>query len=106
MAYYVTNLITTVCFAPSSLEGQLWVAVYEPVRSCRWETVSYRRNEWATMFRVILPEGELGCDHYEREDNGVTLYNESDEMLAFVPYSNLHAIINDENYDTDERSIM
>lgn len=58
------------------------------------------------MFRVILPEGELECDHYEREDNGVTLYNKSDEMLAFVPYSNLHAIIDDESYDTDERSIM
>ena len=58
------------------------------------------------MFRVILPEGELECDHYERDDNGVMLYNESDEALAFVPYSNLHAIIDDDKYAPEERSIM
>ena len=58
------------------------------------------------MFRVILPEGELECDHYEREDYGVSLYDEADELLAFVPYNNLHAILTEEAYDTDERSIM
>lgn len=58
------------------------------------------------MFRVILPEGELECDRYDREDQGVMLYNDAGDMIAFVPYSNLHAILNDENYDTDERSIM
>lgn len=58
------------------------------------------------MFRVILPEGELECDRYEREDRGVSLYNQEDDLIAFVPYNNLHAILNDETYDTDERSIM
>jgi hypothetical protein len=58
------------------------------------------------MFRVILPEGELECDRYEREDRGVSLYNQEDDLIAFVPYNNLHAILNDETYETDERSIM
>ena len=58
------------------------------------------------MFRVILPEGELECQRYEREDQGVTLFNDDDELVAFVPYNNLHAILNDDAYDTDERSIM
>lgn len=58
------------------------------------------------MFRVILPEGELECDRYEREDQGVSLYNDEGDLLAFVPYANLHAILNDEAHDTDERSIM
>lgn len=58
------------------------------------------------MFRAILPEGELECDRYEREDDGVSLYNEEGDLLAFVPYANLHAILNDETYATDERSIM
>lgn len=58
------------------------------------------------MFRVILPEGELECERYEREDQGVTLFNRDDVMMAFVPYNNLHAILDDEAYDTDERSIM
>lgn len=58
------------------------------------------------MFRAILPEGELECERYEQDDRGVSLFNKDDELVAFVPYNNLHAILNDDAYDTDERSIM
>lgn len=71
-----------------------------------WETVSNRGSEWWDMFRAILPEGELECDRYEREDEGVSLFNDEGDLLAFVPYNNLHAILNDDTYSTDERSIM
>lgn len=33
------------------------------------------------MVRAILPDDELECDHYERDEVG------------FVPYHNLHAIV-------------
>lgn len=58
------------------------------------------------MYRAILPDGEITCTTYSRTDDGVELYTESDELLAFVPYSNLVAIINDDAYNTHERSVM
>lgn len=58
------------------------------------------------MYRAILPEGELECERYEHEDKGVTLFNTDDDMIAFIPYANLHALLNDETYSSHERSIM
>ncbi|ELY48962.1 hypothetical protein [Natronolimnohabitans innermongolicus] len=58
------------------------------------------------MYRAILPEGQIQCERYEREDEGLELYDEDDEFLAFVPYANLHALANEELYRSDERSIM
>ncbi|PCR89139.1 hypothetical protein [Natrinema ejinorense] len=59
------------------------------------------------MFRVILPEGLIDCDRYEYVDNGVELYDEADEFIAFVPYATLQAIVDaDREGDDTERSIM
>jgi hypothetical protein len=58
------------------------------------------------MFRAILPEGQINCARYEQGDDGVELYNEDEEFIAFVPYSNLHALLNEDVYSENERSIM
>lgn len=58
------------------------------------------------MYRAILPDGELDCERYEETDNGVELYTADDEMAAFVPYSNLIAIINEEIDPGEDRSIL
>lgn len=63
-----------------------------------------------SMYRAILPEGQIECDRYDRTDNGVDLYDSDDQFIAFVPYANLHALGDEDLYtgDTtgDERSIM
>lgn len=58
------------------------------------------------MFRAILPDGELDCERYEESDFGVELYTDDDEMIAFVPYGNLIAVINEEVETNDDRSIF
>lgn len=58
------------------------------------------------MFRAILPEGQVICERYDEAENGLELYDENDDFIAFVPYSNLHALLNEEVYNEDERSIM
>ena len=58
------------------------------------------------MFRAILPEGQILCERYEHTENGVELYDENDAFVAFVPYTNLHALVDEESYGEDERSIM
>ena len=58
------------------------------------------------MYRAILPEGQIVSDRYERTDEGVELYDEADRFVAFVPYASLHALIDEDAYDSDERSIM
>lgn len=54
------------------------------------------------MFRVLFPEGQLECVRYERTDHGVNLYDEEDVVVAFVPYENLHAVIDESGFDDDE----
>lgn len=58
------------------------------------------------MFRAILPEGEFDCASYERTENGVEIYTDEDELIAFVPYANLVAILNEEIDSGDDRSIF
>ncbi len=61
------------------------------------------------MYRAILPEGQIDCQRYEKQDNGVELYSADDEFIAFVPYANLHALADTDRYTEssgDERSIM
>ena len=58
------------------------------------------------MFRAILPEGQIRCDRYEHAEKGLELYDEDDRFLAFVPYANLHALVSEDVYGEDERSIM
>lgn len=58
------------------------------------------------MFRTILPEGQIVCERYEHAERGLELYNDEDEFVAFVPYENAHAVLNEDVYAEDERSIM
>ena len=58
------------------------------------------------MYRAILPEGQIICDRYEQVEDGIECYDASDRFLAFVPYANLHALIDEDVYDADDRSVM
>ena len=58
------------------------------------------------MYRAILPEGQIVCEHFEHESDGIELYDEDDQFVAFVPYANLHALIDESTFSADERSIM
>jgi hypothetical protein len=58
------------------------------------------------MYRAILPDTEIDCEEYEETEYGVELFDGNDEMLAFVPYTSLIAIIDDDVDVGDERSIM
>lgn len=58
------------------------------------------------MYRAILPNGQLECERYEHGDRGVELYGDEDELLAFVPYQNLEALLTEAAYDADEPSVM
>lgn len=58
------------------------------------------------MFRAILSEGQIVCEEYDRNEAGIDLYDEDEQLIAFVPYSSLHALIDDDVYTEDERSIM
>ena len=58
------------------------------------------------MFRAILPEGQIICDRYDQVETGLELFDEDDQFIAFVPYQNLHALLNEDVYGGDERSIM
>lgn len=58
------------------------------------------------MYRAILPDGDLTCHRYEERDHGVELFTEAEERLAFVPYPNLVALVNESIEREVERSIM
>lgn len=58
------------------------------------------------MYRAILPEGQIVCERYEHVDKGIELYDEDDAFVAFVPYETLNALIDEDAYSSDERSIM
>lgn len=58
------------------------------------------------MFRAIIPDGDIACETYDRQDDGVELYATDGTLIAFVPYANLIALVNDEADTSEERSIM
>lgn len=58
------------------------------------------------MYRAILPNGQLECTDYEKGEEGVDLYDEAGELLAFVPYANLEAMLTERVYESDEPSVM
>lgn len=58
------------------------------------------------MYRAILPDGDLTAARYEEREHGVDLFTEADELLAFVPYPNLVALVNVSVEREAERSIM
>jgi hypothetical protein len=57
------------------------------------------------MYRAILPNGQLEAETYEHVENGVELYRE-DELLAFVPYANLEALLTEAAYESTGPSVM
>lgn len=58
------------------------------------------------MYRAILPEGQIVCAAYDHTDEGIELFDDDDQFLAFVPYGTLNALIDESVYAEDERSIM
>lgn len=56
------------------------------------------------MFRAILPNGDIACASYDRQDDGVEVYTDEGELIAFVPYTNLVAIVNEEADVGEDRS--
>ncbi|SEO86209.1 hypothetical protein SAMN04487948_10630 [Halogranum amylolyticum] len=58
-----------------------------------------------TMFRAHFPDGDIECDHYELTEHGADLYDEDDVFLAFVPYTSLIALMNEEIDRDPEPSI-
>ena len=59
------------------------------------ETSSGPHAQRRRMYRAILPNGQLECEAYQRDEHGVELYSGDDELLAFVPYENLEALLTD-----------
>jgi hypothetical protein len=58
------------------------------------------------MYRAIIPNGQLECASYRKDDHGVELYDGDEELLAFVPYANLEALLTDAATETAGRSVM
>jgi len=56
------------------------------------------------MYRAILPDGEIRCERYDRGEHGADLYDENDDVLAFVPYPNLVALVHEEAQHDEDRS--
>lgn len=59
------------------------------------------------MYRAILPTGDIACEDYERQDDGVEVYTDDGDLIAFVPYANLVALVDEEvSLAEEERSMM
>ena len=58
------------------------------------------------MYRAILPNGQLKCEDYERGERGLELFDGGGELLAFVPYENLEALLTEAAYREDEPSVQ
>ena len=58
------------------------------------------------MYRAILPDGDMTCADFDRTNEGVEIYTDDGTMLAFIPYPNLVAIVNEDVERETERSIM
>ena len=58
------------------------------------------------MYRAILPTGDIACTDYDRQDDGVEVYNDDGGMIAFVPYQNLVALAHEEAGIDEDRSAM
>lgn len=57
------------------------------------------------MYRVLIRSGSIECDDYERTDVGIDCY-EDGEFVAFVPYNNLHAVVDESSTTAEDRSIL
>jgi hypothetical protein len=57
-------------------------------------------------YRAILPEGDIECSDYDRAEDGLECYREDGEFVAFVPYTSLVALLDEETLAYDDRSIV
>ncbi len=57
------------------------------------------------MYRAILQSGSLECTGYDRTAHGVDLH-EDGEFVAFVPYENLIALVDETAATAEDRSIL
>lgn len=61
------------------------------------------------MYRAITSSGEITCATYEMVDDGVELYNDDEELIAYIPDSGLEVLLNEDVYtdeDEDERAMQ
>lgn len=54
------------------------------------------------MYHAIFPDGRISCARYEHVEQGVTLHASDGSFIAFVPYDNLHAIVDQEGFESEE----
>jgi hypothetical protein len=58
------------------------------------------------MLRAIIRDGTIECDDFNHGEHGVDLYTADEDLIAFVPYTNLIALINEEvDLGNDEPAI-
>jgi len=57
------------------------------------------------MYRVLVQTGDIKCSEYKQTNHGVDLYEE-DDFIAFVPYENLFAIVDESTMTAEDRSIL
>ncbi|MFC6756656.1 MULTISPECIES: hypothetical protein [Haloarcula] len=57
------------------------------------------------MYRVVIQNGSIECAEYDLGDHGVELYEDGD-FVAFVPYENLLAVVDEETETTEDRSVL
>jgi hypothetical protein len=57
------------------------------------------------MYRAIIQSGSIECDDYERGAHGVDLHAEG-EFVAFVPYANLLALLDEDASTGEDRSVL
>jgi len=70
------------------------------------ETHTTARGLPSDVYRAILPNGQLEAEEYEHVEDGVELYDEDHELLAFVPYANLEALLTEAAYERDDPDVM
>ncbi len=58
------------------------------------------------MLRAILTNGDIRCDDFKHGEHGIDLFTEDGELVAFTPYANLVAIVDEDvvEFDEDEAS--
>ena len=59
-----------------------------------------------SVYRAYLHSGDVECDTYDHTERGVELYDDEEGFLAFVPYENLLALVDEETAEEVDRSIV
>jgi len=57
------------------------------------------------MYRAILQSGSIECTGYDLTEHGVELH-ENGTFVAFVPYGNLIALVDETTMTAEDRSIL